>query len=223
MAGLSALLNMLGIETYINFDEPVWVVTRYDEYEKDTAWTGPGLAVLILSLMIGARCGMAIYEGNIKGGVAEKEEIQFKAWLIGVSVFAVLASIKDLFVEASTLGGIFDYAIAGVAFALLKPWHDHKLAALEADNSQMGNESGAERSLKSEIFHNLIMVGGVALFLGAFGAFALIGAFIYNFVGNEFGNSLLGLLAAQVYVIAVIIGGPIGWLYFADWQKRRKI
>ena len=81
MFGLGNLLYLFGIEI---------------AEEEVAALLSPFSAAFIFSLMIGVRCGMAVYEKDIRGGVTDKGEIEFRRWLIGVVVFGFLTTIIDV-------------------------------------------------------------------------------------------------------------------------------
>lgn len=169
--GLFTLMNMAVIEIISNSEED----TSIYSYR-------PWGAALVFSFMIGARCGMAIYEKSIDGGVSDKGEVQFKAWLIGIFIFGVLSFLLDL-VASQKLDQPWlveiNLGIIGILFAVLKAWHDVKV-------SEFSGEVKAEKtdeSLSSRVFDNLITVVIAAVCLSLFVGYVAVA----NYVGGLFG------------------------------------
>jgi hypothetical protein len=192
------------------------IIDPSSDSEEKSFILSAGGAALIFSLMIGARCGMAIYKKNIRGGVTDKGEIEFKACLIGIVSFGFLASIIDLafgYEGANPwLAEISNLAIVGILFAILKPWHDVKISRL----SKKITSQKTDENLVSQIFINLMIVAILAVCLGLLAAGAWLGFTILNYVENEFYKLFLIFLAFIAFVTLTIVGGSLAWKFFTE-------
>lgn len=114
MCSLFILLNMLGIE--LEEDDNIWGV-----------WG----ASFIFSVMIGARCGMAICNEEI----SDNGKIQFKAWLIGVFAFGGFSSILEILLDQAwdmswLVNGLLKIALVIILFFVLYTWQSIKIENL---------------------------------------------------------------------------------------------
>lgn len=126
----------IGVPVRIEFGEPIVIEHQHYDEEKDSAFTTFGLATTIICGMLASRIGMAISAASWRGGVTPRGEIQFSAWLMGLSIYSavgVLTYHASRGIEgglASLLLSVLDLAfVAGIVWAM-KTWHDRRLAAL---------------------------------------------------------------------------------------------
>ena len=146
----AALGNVIGVPVQVLFDEPILIETRYYEEERDSSFTSFGLCTVVVSIMIAARIGMAISTGSWRGGLNFRQETQFRAWLVGLSILGCFGAILFLAFRkfhGGLSGIIFNVlevaAAAGIWWAM-KTWHDlrvQRYAAIEkqiAANKEQG-------------------------------------------------------------------------------------
>lgn len=96
-----------------------------------------GGAIMFLSFMIAFRVGMAIYTGNINGGVSRAGNIMFKAWFFGILNFGiggvilliVLKNFQSDFMHMFSV--LLMPVLAGLIFYIGKNWTEEKIANLE--------------------------------------------------------------------------------------------
>lgn len=84
------------------------------------------IAILILSIMIGARIGMAIYTGKLNGNVSPKRNRLFFLFFIFIAIMGVFSSILQVITDKifgkNSLWGAIPFAIAfyGAGILLLE-------------------------------------------------------------------------------------------------------
>ena len=81
---------MLGLPTWTDFGETITVrhgsgPTSYDD-ERDGQATVLGIWVVIVSIMFGARFGMAVAANRLDGGLTRFQRFSFAVWLVGWTV-----------------------------------------------------------------------------------------------------------------------------------------
>lgn len=227
MLGLSDLLNAFGVVTYIAFDEPILVSHRYYDEEIYGDMIGLGTAILILSLMLGARSGMAIYEGNLSGGLDNKSRIQFKAWLIGVLAFGVLTLLSYYILSdmnAEDNSWIIDCLIGGILFAILKPWYDLKIEYLtkSSKTEHINYYYSKEDGLIKRIFFNLMVGLALLAFSALLGAYAWVAFQLRDFVENQFDSPIFAFIAVGVFVVSSLFIGVITLSALENRGKNKK-
>lgn len=135
---LNIIMSKAGIPTYIDFGETIIVEHRYYEEEKDGDFTAIGTALNILAVMFAARIGMAIYEGKIDGGVSEKGNVDFFAWVGGIVLYGIQGAIFfPIFEDTKSdfllvLLNVINLAIVVGIFFLCKKWRDKKIQKIDA-------------------------------------------------------------------------------------------
>ncbi len=129
------LLNSLNIETYKDFDPPVWTYRygRYGDYELiDGDFTAIGSAVNILSIMFSYRIGTAIYKWHWQGGISKAGNVDFLAWTYGLLAYvissALLTKISRYFdLHPDWLFILVELPILVTLFLYLRSWRTKKL------------------------------------------------------------------------------------------------
>lgn len=94
---LSTALNLLGIPTWIAFGGSETFFFGGGDYtaEKqfDSAFTIAGTTALIVSVMLGARAGMAVHAGRVDGAMRPDRQLLFQAWLYGILFYGLIGAI----------------------------------------------------------------------------------------------------------------------------------
>lgn len=113
----------IGVTTWIDFGEPVLFSNRYYEEEKEGALSNFGWATTALSVMIGARIGMAVRRGSIRNHLSPEQSITFNAWFSGIALLAVLSVILDIAfagARSSLVPYVTTAVLAGAAYGLYR-------------------------------------------------------------------------------------------------------
>lgn len=141
-ASIRLILNALGVETHIEYDEPV--VRHYGrgvEEEVSDSVTPAGMFAMMLSAMIGARLGMALYHRELSGGLDDRQRVEFRAWFVGFVTMAAVDSVLSLARGHFDDDWYVDYGFAILllaaavgTFFFIKKWRDEKLRRLLPPN-----------------------------------------------------------------------------------------
>jgi hypothetical protein len=90
-----------GILAYIDYGRSV-TVSYYGygrdvvETEENGAFTIFGQIALVLSAMVGARLGMAVFHRSVMGGVSPSGNAQFLAWFFGLLSFLIVVVLGEV-------------------------------------------------------------------------------------------------------------------------------
>ena len=94
---LSTGLNLLGIPTWIDFGRSETFFFGGGSYtaekQLDSAFTIAGTTAMIVSIMLGARAGMAVHSGRLDGAMRPDRQLLFKAWLYGILFYGLIGAI----------------------------------------------------------------------------------------------------------------------------------
>ncbi|RIQ79058.1 hypothetical protein D0837_17250 [Bordetella avium] len=133
--------HLVGVQTWIDFGEPILFSGRYYDEEKEGVLSNFGAATTALSAMIGIRLGVAVNKGSLSNHLSRGEVITFNAWFIGIAIWAALAAVLDIAFSGahSPLAPFVTTAVmAAGAFGLFR-WlssrRDEQLRKLEEANS----------------------------------------------------------------------------------------
>lgn len=123
----------LGVPSFIELDGPTTVThgsgrSSYDE-EIDSTQTGFGMASGMLAFLIALWAGQAAYARSWRAGFTPKGWLTFRAWLMALSILAVVAILTHLAFR-SLHGGVAAYArllielgaTAGIGWACHQWW-----------------------------------------------------------------------------------------------------
>lgn len=142
--GFDNVLKFADIPTYIDFGETI-TVTRGSgkmSYEEDIDGqsTTAGIAIVILSIMIGSRMGMAIFYKNISGGLDHNGRIEFNAWLYGIMLVLIgssfMLTIWRAFPDEWYVGATFNIVeliLIYCVFIVMRKWRDSRLISLNGN------------------------------------------------------------------------------------------
>jgi hypothetical protein len=137
--GFDAILKIAEIPTYIDFGETITVTRgsgRYSyEEEIDGTSTTAGILIMIFSLMIASRIGMAILYKSISGGLNEKSHVEFNAWFLGLSLMLVCACVISRVSANVADDWYFSFMfnitkLAGGIFVIMRKWREHRIHSI---------------------------------------------------------------------------------------------
>jgi hypothetical protein len=150
MAGFSALGAAIGVPVQIFFDEPIIVSNRYYEEEHDSAFTSFGYCVLIVSIMVASRIGMAVSAKSWRGGLDFHEETKFQAWFFGLLILGCFSALLDLAFRdfhgkvSRIIFNVLELGAAAGIFWAMKTWHD--LRVHRYDERERRLDSGGSKN-----------------------------------------------------------------------------
>jgi len=121
---------------WIDFGETVTVTrgsgpTAYDE-EIDGESTTPATVLYALALMIAARIGMWIYNGKPNGGMSAQGELQFRAWLFGLTSFGAVSTALEIAVSDPLVHNLLEIAVAAAVAWCCYKWYEARKEAQES-------------------------------------------------------------------------------------------
>lgn len=141
-----AIMKSFGIVSYIDFGETLTMTHGSGRYsydtEEDGASTLVGTVSNFLSIMLAARIGMAVYSGNLGGGVSKAGNIIFLAWLYGLTALGVGGAILfSLFHSSQSdflniVGNLLELGLAGGIFYYGRGWMTTEIQKIEDTNSK---------------------------------------------------------------------------------------
>ncbi|MEE9269662.1 MAG: hypothetical protein V3V49_05305 [Candidatus Krumholzibacteria bacterium] len=129
------LVVALGAPVWIDFGETIIVTQGSGRYayeeEIDGTSTALGLAVTVLSIMLGARAGMAVHARRLDGGLSAKSRIDFRACFFGVAAYGFIGTLLYAAIGEKdgiliVLHNLLQLGALVLIFVLFKRWRDRK-------------------------------------------------------------------------------------------------
>lgn len=102
----------IGVRSSIDLDGPVTIThgsgrQSYDE-EVESAQTSFGIYGTLLSIVIGIWVGCATFKGQWSAGWSRRDQLTYRAWLVGLVILTVFSALVDLAFRSFT-GGFAQY------------------------------------------------------------------------------------------------------------------
>lgn len=95
-----------------------FVTPSLDEEGEVTRMAAIQFAMFALAIMLGVRSGMAIYTGEMNGGVSVEDNLQFFTWVLGILVWGIVGTFVQVFFGHYAPGIISAIACLGWIIAI---------------------------------------------------------------------------------------------------------
>lgn len=131
-------VSWLGLPTYISYDEPLFVSNRYYDEEVDGHQTALGIWVMVVSILAGARAGMAAVKRDWNGGVKAIGNLQTSLSLKGLTAYAFIMTAawelfgRELMRAPAIIGNGLDLIVAGAVGYLCYQHYQKKLLEMKS-------------------------------------------------------------------------------------------
>lgn len=142
--GFSVLVGFAaGVAAYLGSVAAIMYADLEVLLSKDGADSGLSTALVIASLMLGWRVGVALWEGSFRAGLSLNDRIGFRAWLIGILAFGLVSGVTNALVARMESWGeaLLFTVIHFVTLLVLVATMSHLLARWKARQTNEADET----------------------------------------------------------------------------------
>ena len=130
--------DYVGIEIYVEYEEPRVIEHRLYTEESDGSCTGFGFVTILISGMLAWRAALSVETGSLRGNASVREQAVFTAWLAGCLRYMTLCIVTELAsrqVPKSLARGVLaigDFPSLLLTAWILRGWYRRRVEKMSA-------------------------------------------------------------------------------------------